>query len=65
MSVEVNTELSMNKLNKRGAAMEPWGTPACTFFAEIQLLFICTDCFRFLSNYTSNRMCFLKTQIGF
>ena len=34
MSVEVNTELSMNKLNKRDPAMEPWGTPACTFFCR-------------------------------
>ena len=31
VSVEVNTESSMNKLNKRGPAMETWGTPACYY----------------------------------
>ena len=40
----------INKLNEIGAAMEPWGTPACNFFAELSLLFICTIVFGFLSN---------------
>ena len=40
----------INKLNEIGPAMEPWGTPACNFFAELSLLFICTIVFGFLSN---------------
>ena len=30
----------INKLNEIGPAMEPWGTPACNFFAELSLLFV-------------------------
>ena len=35
MSSKNNTESFINNLNKGDPSMEPWGTPACTFFAEI------------------------------
>ena len=60
VSVKNNTESIINKLNKRVPSMEPWGIPPCTFFAELKLLFICTDCLRFFEsrhqNYTSDLM---------
>ena len=37
VSVKNNTESFVNKLNKKGPSMEPWGTPACTFFVELKL----------------------------
>ena len=48
----------INKLNEIGPAMEPWGSPACNFFAELRLLFICTDCFLYFCflNIRSNAL---------
>ena len=47
MSVKNDTESFINMLNKGCRSIEPWGTLACTFFAELKLLFICADYFRF------------------
>ena len=61
VSVKNNTASLINKLNKRGPSMKSSGTPARTFFAEIKLLFYCTDGLWFQSNCTSDLMGLLKT----
>ena len=48
VSVKNDTESFINKLDQRDPLMEPCGTPACIFFGELKLLFIYTDCFRFI-----------------